>query len=356
MNIFGVILLFILIGGSALIFQEQFRVFESTARSFVGGDFRPFPTNIEIGDVIDEDRLSAKVTSDGRTVGGSGGSRTSRTTSRPGLSSGLNGGVVRRGGEVVVGDTRTAVSHTIDSSVPSFKVDGYVSSSERRFQASPYAGQIEFLDVTRNIGKSNANDEYVIIAVADGVREPINISGWSITDFSSRTLHEIGDGVELFGDVNRGGDIILQGRDYAFITSGRSPVGFSFRVNKCSGFRTQYKTFTPSLKTTCVNPEDEFLKDKSIPFTDSACFEVVESLPRCEAVVRIPSSVSRACATFLRETLTESGCVKNHQNDADFFTSEWRIFLGRNRSLWSKENNAIYLLDANDRLVASLVY
>ena len=147
----------------------------------------------------------------------------------------------------------------------------------------------------------------------------------------------------------RAGDKIL-------VSSGDSPVGFSFRVNKCSGYRSQFKRFQPTVKTSCPDPFDEFIADGSIPFTDNECYDIARRLSSCTTLTRIPGTVSRECRTFFQDVISERGCVDLHRNDSDFFLPEWRLFLGSDKSLWKASDNTLYLVDEDGHLVATLVY
>ena len=127
-------------------------------------------------------------------------------------------------------------------------------------------------------------------------------------------------------------------------------------MTKCSGYRSQFKDFIPALKTACPDPLQEFADYDTVPFSDDVCYSAILSLPSCTTIGSVPSGVTAACHTFLKEVLSEEGCISRHRDDADFYAGEWRVFLGSDKELWKDRDNVLYLLDENDLLVATLVY
>ncbi len=323
-EIIGIILFLILIGGTILIFQEQLHVFEREGRETpilprVGGvDRTPTPTRVRTP--VDNSRPGREVT--------------------PEVTPPLN-------------NLHTSTSN---DEVRDLR---FVSAIESRYDKSPYAGYITFLERDTSIRKSDPNEEYVVLLVSRALQSPVNITGWRLFDYTNRVSYKIPSGVDIVdpGRVYGLGNIVVGGGDRIIVVSGRSPIGDSFRVNKCLGYRQQFKDFSPSIKEVCEDPENILLANQDVPFTDDKCFDVVEDLDECEAVVDIPSGVSRACKSFLRDELTEEGCVKRDRNNPDFLLPEWRIFLDSRKELWEdKKRNAIYLIDNNNKLVAVFTY
>ena len=248
--------------------------------------------------------------------------------------------------------------HTVGSGVNKYYLRGVLDMIQRNYRPSPHGGKIIFLDRTDNIRESRPEYEYFILSVADTTPEPIDITGWKVFDQRGKTSYEIPNGKRLFGSLDTVNQPIrVHGGDIIIVSSGRSPTGFSFRINKCSGFRSQFKQFIPSIKTKCPNPIDEFIADGTTPYTDDRCYEAVRSLRECETVTELPSGVTVACRRFLENSMNEGGCIDLHRNDPDFFVSEWRVFLGSDRPLWrDRDRNILYLVDENDLLVATLLY
>ena len=253
----------------------------------------------------------------------------------------------------------TEALHTVPSGVSNYYVRAFTEEAAQRYVHSPYSGSVVFLDRVSSIKELDPNREYVVLLASNILSDSITITGWNVFDRQGKIAYEFPDTVKVLGS-DGGGHITspttVKPGDAVIISSGRSPVGTSFRVNKCSGYRSQFKNFVPTIKTSCPTPIDEFTRVGTVPFTDSVCYETVASLPACTTVTSIPAGVSKECRDFLENVLTESGCVAAHRNDPDFFSPEWRIFLNSETELWKGRDNVLYLADENDLLVATLVY
>lgn len=183
-----------------------------------------------------------------------------------------------------------------------------------------------FLAVFVTSEKSGANDDYLISPWKDKVsvttdqsdkyftivnksssrQGGVNISGWFVRT-EKRTLLPIPQGTFLFrqGIVNPLQDIVLEPGEKAIVASGQSPLGVSFKINKCSPKLERYQVFSPKIS------DDSEIKDESIFYND---------------------------------------CVEKHSNDFDFFKPEWRVYLNS-----EAEEGRILLLDDEKRLVAPLI-
>ena len=250
------------------------------------------------------------------------------------------------------------VLHTITNGVTNYYAQGFLKEIEELYKPSPHAGKVVFLDRISGIQETEPEREYVALLVSSATTSAIDISGWKIFDRRKRVTHKIPKAVRILGsDQIQKEEVVRAGPgDLIIITSGSSPTGTSFRVNKCSGYRSQFKNFTPSIKTECPDALEEFQRMGTVPYTDNQCYSIVENLSACKAVTRIPATVTRECRDFLENTVTEQGCVRLHRNDKDFFQQEWRLFLETKRELWERENNVLYLLDERNLLITTLVY
>ena len=250
--------------------------------------------------------------------------------------------------------------HTVPPDVDNYFVRAFVEESASLYEPSPYAGSVVFLDRVSNVKQSDPNKEYFALLASGLLDESITITDWKVTDRYRKTVHTLPKGIKILGSPDVGHlslPIDVRSGDVIVVSSGQSPAGDSFRVNRCSGYRTQFEQAVPTIKTQCPEPSEEFLDDGTVPFSDDGCFEAVSSLPPCTELSEIPHGVSIECRNFFKNTLTESGCVSRHKNDADFFTPpEWRIFLNSKEELWRNRDNVLYLLDQNNLLVATLVY
>ena len=253
---------------------------------------------------------------------------------------------------------RGKVLHTITSGVTNYYARGFLEEIERLYDPSPHAGKIVFLDRVTGVKEERPEREYVALLVANNLQQPLEITGWKLFDRSEKVSYKLPRAIRVLGsdDIQATAVVKVNAGDLVIISSGSSPAGTSFRINKCSGYRSQFKTFIPSIKTNCPTASDEFSTLRTVPYTDNQCYAIVERLSTCRAVTQIPSTVTRECREFLENVATERGCVKRHRNDRDFFHGEWRLFLESKKELWKNRDNILYLLDDKNRLVTTLVY
>lgn len=251
------------------------------------------------------------------------------------------------------------VLHSISPNVGDYHARAFVEEAVRLYDPSPHSGSVVFLDRVSDIKRSSPDREYFVLLVSNILTEPVAITGWKVLDRQTKILYTFPKGVKVLGSVDIGYlslPIVVQSGDVIVVSSGKSPIGHSFRVNKCSGYRSQFEKFIPTIKTPCPNPLQEFLDDGTVPFFDDKCYETVTSLPVCTVVDTIHPKITGECRNFLKNVMTETGCVSKHKNDPDFLTPEWRVFLNSDRELWKNKDNVLYLLDKNNLLVATLVY
>lgn len=163
-----------------------------------------------------------------------------------------------------------------------------------------------------------------------------------------------GSTLPLTGIVPKNENITLRPGERAIISSGKSPIGTSFALNKCSGYLGQFQKYTPELKRECPRPEDDV---KNYVISDSVCKNFLENLPRCEIYRgNTPSNLSLECKQFISEKINYNSCVSLHKNDTDFYSGEWRIFLGKMVELWKQKQEIIELNDADGNALDAVTY
>lgn len=202
-------------------------------------------------------------------------------------------------------------------------------------------------------------EEYVIISASRRNNEKISITGWQLESMISKKKVTIGGATPLFisGVINSEPTISLSPREEVVISTGRSPIGASFRTNKCTGYFEQHQDFKPALKKSCPSPKDEFDSFANIPVTDDICEDFVDGISKCKMPLdAFPLGMSNQCSEFIGANINYTGCVKNHRNDLDFFGSEWRVFLGRSEELWREKRETIRLLDSEGKVVDTFTY
>lgn len=216
-----------------------------------------------------------------------------------------------------------------------------------------------FFSLSASGAKSTkAETEHLSFTLNSKHKGKILITGFEVRSFSTGVSATISKGVELpfAGVLNVEDPIFISPGDKVVLVTGRSPTGYSFRVNKCTGYFSQFQKFTPSLPKQCPDPEDEPTPPPPNNFSD-ACLDFIESIPRCTMVIKsIPGNLGSGCSEFVNEKLNYKSCVETHKNDPDFYKNEWRVYLGRSEELWKSDREFIKLLDLNKKTVDSVTY
>ena len=225
--------------------------------------------------------------------------------------------------------------------------------------SSPYRGVVKMSRYVSGAGSSDPKNEYVEISVAQDAGAPVSLSGWTISSDATGSTATIPKGTEVptSGVVNAAQDIMLTPGKRAIVVSGQSPIGASFRENKCIGYFSTFQQFYPSLPQNCPIPSSELSTYYGAGYIpDVACIEYVNKLSRCQVMLTPPVGASGACQSFLTQYLNYNGCTAAHQNDSDFKGDTWRIYLGRTNSMWRTKYEIVKLLDANGKTVDAFSY
>ncbi len=222
---------------------------------------------------------------------------------------------------------------------------------------TPLLGKkIYFGDTTRAKSK-NPDEEYVVIEADPYTKNATGISGLILrgAGLDTSIILPKAANLALTGTPPVKTDVLLPAGGRAIIVSGRSPIGTSFRVNKCSGYLGQFQKYVPDLDRNCPYPTDE-LKSYG-PAKEAACAEFVERIPRCKIFQGAPpKALSNACVNFLAEKLNYNACAANHKNDQDFYSNEWRLFLNQPGELWRNESEIIRLMDVSNTVLDAVTY
>jgi hypothetical protein len=127
---------------------------------------------------------------------------------------------------------------------------------------SEYYGQVTIRSVARS---NDPKYEYIYLRASPDIKGAISTAGWRLQSKASGNGVNLPKGTYLYfaNSPNSEEDIRLSANDYVYISTGRSPLGVGFRVNKCSGYNSQFQDFNPYLYTSCPAPRNEDLS--SIP-------------------------------------------------------------------------------------------
>lgn len=239
-------------------------------------------------------------------------------------------------------------------------LQGDLREVELREPVSPFAGMI-----TLAKGNAQATDpqkEYVLLTAQSGNTGAIGISNWYLESFVTNSEAHLPEGAALLNahDSRSSEPIFLQAGERAYVTTGETPLRTSFRENLCTGYLTEYESFSPTLNKSCPLPGDEMLQFASINKSDNECFEFVEDINKCEIIdseERLKADLSSSCNSFIKNVLDYEGCVDKHVNDYDFYNyGDWRIYLDREGELWRSTREIIRLMDGEGRVVDVIEY
>jgi hypothetical protein len=199
--------------------------------------------------------------------------------------------------------------------------------------------------------ESDEDKEYLTLNASANV----STAGWRIVSQKTGKGAYLPQGAEIpqSGRVNMLASIQLAAGDTMIIVSGRSPVGVSFRENKCTGYFEERQDFRPPLTQACptsYQEYDRFYEDDD----DEACLAYIRTIPYCATDTEGDARAS--CEEFVEDYLNYDGCVAAHEDDSDFRGRTWRVFLGQKDELWRKDGETILLLDAEGKVVSQFSY
>jgi len=202
---------------------------------------------------------------------------------------------------------------------------------------------------TRNAKEGDVNMEYIEIKASNTNKDSVYITNWTLKN-SLGGIITIGKASKLpySGKINEENRLFLSRGDKAIISTGRSPLGVSFQVNKCSGYLEQFQNFYPSLSSSCPSINVQL---------EQECVSYVSTLPSCKIYIdELPSNLSDSCKSYIRNQVNYNSCVETHKNDSDFYKPEWRIYLGKNIEFWNNTSDLIRLYDQSGSLVGTSSY
>lgn len=225
--------------------------------------------------------------------------------------------------------------------------------------SSPYREIVSLSHYVSGAGSDDARNETVGISIPQNADQSVDLSGWKLVSEATGIFATIPNGtaVPTSGIVNHMQHIVLAPGERATIISGRSPIGTSFRENKCIGYLSAFQRFSPSLPQNCPVPSDDLVSFYGAYYIrDPNCIDYVNKLSRCQIDLSPPSALSNACKNFVVKYLNYNGCVAAHQNDSNFNGNTWHIYLGRTSSMWRTKHEVVKLLDDVSKTVDTFSY
>lgn len=214
-----------------------------------------------------------------------------------------------------------------------------------------------YLDSVAGAQSSDPQKEYLRILSDDASDKTVDISALSLRGSAYGVTAQIPQAAEkpVLASAYEKSDVMVPPGGRVLISSGRSPIGTSFRVNACTGYLNQFQTFTPDLRQECPDPIEELKKTSA--YDDYSCRAFVEGLPRCRAYGgALPPTMSAACKGFIAQKLNYNSCVAAHSSEKDFYRDEWRLFLEQTTELWKNKQEIIRLMDPNGATIDAITY
>lgn len=225
---------------------------------------------------------------------------------------------------------------------------------------SIYGEKVYFIHGASGAEFSTPSREYLTIEASPQNREPIAITGWRVRSTETGKEATIGSASKLpfAGRVNEGETVWLPPGARAYLVTGESPIGTSFRANACVGYFGQFQEYHPPLFQHCPLPHEALrITDEDIERLGQACIEYITRVPRCTAVFEtLPPSFNSACKTFIQNELTYSGCVDRYSTVEGFYEPEWRLFFNRREELWRNSGDTLVLVDPEGVVVDQISY
>lgn len=204
---------------------------------------------------------------------------------------------------------------------------------------------------------SSADTEYLTIQANSNNQERIKITGWTLTSTTTNNTINIPKSTTLYfsNSINSEEDIYLYPGETAYIITGKSPIGYGFKTNKCSGYLTQYNSFTPYLYTNCPHPSKEDLSSIPNRVSNEECFDLINSYPTCRIQeTPLSNKYTSECQDFIYKKINYPNCINVHKNDKDFWGKEYRIYLKRNDKLWRNGRETIIIYDEFNKPVGKI--
>ncbi|MES2087968.1 MAG: hypothetical protein V4467_03160 [Patescibacteria group bacterium] len=242
-----------------------------------------------------------------------------------------------------------------DAGLKANEIQAEIDALQQASQASPLTGKLSIAGVSEGTGA--VGSEYVVVQASTANTSQVLLTGLRLQSSASGAGVTIPRGAKLpfQNQLNVEEPIYLKPGEMAYIITGGSPLGISFKPNMCTGFFNQYQSFYPGLPSRCPGPRESDLPNGPYQFND-ACRDYISSLPGCYVITDPPNDISPECQKFVTEELSYTKCVNRYKNDPDFYDPDWRVYLNRSSVLWKDRRELIKLLDQNGKTIDAITY
>lgn len=242
------------------------------------------------------------------------------------------------------------------SGLPSFRAVDYVPSVSMQEYTGNQNQQEAVIETSSapitvtSIKPPTPNDYGEIILTADWniPATGVDIKGWKIGSLESEFNLPGAQDVYTFGGSQN--SLIIRPGDEVHLYSGTSPRG-NFRINKCSGYFSEFGNFIPPLEQRC--PAQSYEETNHL---SSACKSYIYSLAACQTPSRAPiSSNDASCHDYLNNINYET-CVSKHRYEPDFSERAIWVWVGDNLKYFDQGGDIIRIFDKSGKLVSQYRY
>ncbi len=203
-----------------------------------------------------------------------------------------------------------------------------------------------------------SDGEYIQIEAPSTNKNKMLLTGMLLKSRMTGNQADIGEGVNLYyiNSVNQKSPIFLSPGQTAYVITGRSPLGYSFRLNKCIGYmNSYYQNFIVNFSTNCPRVISYPLPARPNALNDT-CLDFLKTISSCRSKINFSANLTPECKTFVTDRASYPRCVADFSNDADFLEDEWRVYLGRDASLWKSQREIVDLIDQQGNVVGTYTY
>ncbi|PIQ92678.1 MAG: hypothetical protein COV70_00115 [Parcubacteria group bacterium CG11_big_fil_rev_8_21_14_0_20_39_22] len=217
-------------------------------------------------------------------------------------------------------------------------------------------GKISIQRVTLSYN-DDPSSEYISLSASHKNNQPILITGLTLKSTKSGKSVTVGQGSKVVfpGRSYTPENIYLNPGETAHVVTGNSPLGQSFKPNKCIGYLTQKTRVVPSFYISCPHPSDEPLPEPPNQLSDE-CLDYIDRIPRCSTPGSPPQYLPGQCQRYITENINYNTCFELHKNDTDFYRDNWYVYLKRSQIQWKDRRENIKLVDQNGNVLDSYSY
>lgn len=237
-----------------------------------------------------------------------------------------------------------------------------ISDVKQKIVRSPYYGKVRLSKIS-GLRQSDPSREYITVSTSLKKDETLKITGWYLKSEVTGYYAVIGGASLLpFPFTKKDNPVVLLQGDRVILTKGFSPIGISFRTNKCTGYFEENRSFYPSLRRQCPLPRDEKLPTFSSNLDrNEECVNLIKRVSRCTTVNSeylrdLPDTVTSSCKNYMSTNIGYNACVAKHFDDTDFPGKEYRVYLGKFGPLWRTTHDTINLHDETGLIVDTIEY